>query len=100
MHNKMDSETNKLIFLLTDLKWSSQHQSGLAMAQLGPDWPDFTLRGPEVHQVAPTGAKGVFGPIGGQLGHHKDNLTMLRQTILSQYEYGHMYFRTPFYFAN
>ena len=62
---------------------------------MAPDWPDLTLRGPEVPKVAPTSYQAVIGPVGasqGQSGSVK--------TTLSQYEYEVVYLGTPFCFVN
>ena len=53
---------NRQEHIHTDLRWSSQHQSGLEMTQLAPDCPGHTLRGlrgPKLPQVDPTGLSGV-----------------------------------------
>ena len=87
------------VHILTDLKWSSQHQSGHEMTQLAPDWPDHTLRGPQGPQVAPTRLSGgvwvTRGPVVASQGH-----SGAVRTTSSQYEYVLVYFGTQFRFAN
>ena len=67
---------NRQVHIHTGLKWSSQHQSGLEMTRLAPDWPGHTLRGPHRPQVAPTGLLEVSRQLRSQSGHLKATLRL------------------------
>ena len=46
---------NRQEHIHTDLKWSSQHQSGLEMPQLATEWPGHPLRDQLGQLEAPEG---------------------------------------------
>ena len=90
---------NRQEHIHTDLKWSSQHQSGLEMTQLAPDCPGHTLRGPQGPQVNPTGLSGGVWATQGPVCASQSHSDALRTTS-GQYEYVLFYFGTQFCFAN
>ena len=59
---------NRQEHIHTDLKWSSQHQSGIEMTQLATDCNFRPLRGPQGPKVAPTGLSGGVWPTQGPVG--------------------------------
>ena len=89
---------NRQVHIHTDLKWSSQEQSGLEMPRLAPGWSGHTLRGPQWPHVAPTGlSRGVWAiqrPVGTSQGH-----SVSLRTTSGQYEYVLVSFRNPVLFC-
>ena len=77
---------NRQVHIHTDLKWSSQHQSGLEMPRVAPDWTGHTLRGLQGPQVTPTGLPGgvqaTQGPVTASQGH-----SGAVRTTSGEYEY-------------
>ena len=74
---------NRQVHIHTDLRWSSQYQSGLEMTWLALDSPGHTLRGPQGPPVAPTGLSGgvlaTQGPVGASQSHSDAVRTTLGQ---------------------
>ena len=87
------------VHIHTDLKWSSQHQSGIEMTQLATDCNFRPLRGPQGPKVAPTGLSGGVWPTQGPVGASQSHSDAVRTTS-GQYEYVLVYFGTRFCFAN
>ena len=90
---------NRQVHILTDLKWSSQHQSGLEMTRLAPDWPGHTMKGPQGPQVAPTGLSGAVWATQRPVRASQEHSEAVRTTS-GQYEYVLVYVGTRFSFAN
>ena len=86
---------NRQAHIHTDLKWSSQYQSGLEMTRLAPDCPGDTLKGPKGPPVAQTGLSGgvlaIQGPVRASQSHF-DAVT----TTSGQCEYVLVYFGPRF----
>ena len=80
---------NRQVHIHTDLKWSSQYQSGLEMTWLAPDCPGHTLRGPQGPQLPQLVSQGVPWPLRGQSGHLKATLMLWGppQAIVNMYLY-------------
>ena len=77
---------NRQVYIHTDLKWSSQHQSGREMPKLAADWPGHTLRGPKGPKVAQTGLSLVIwtlqGPVRASWGQ-----SVTAETTSGHYQY-------------
>ena len=90
---------NRQLHIHTDLKWSSQPQSGLELPQLAPEWPGHPLKDQLGQLGAPEGLSGYDRtsqePVGSSQGH-----SGTVRTASGPYEYVLVYFRTRVCFAN
>ena len=86
------------VHIHTDLKWSSEKQSGLEMPQLAAEWPRHPLRDQLGQHGATEGLSGYDQasqePVGASQGH-----SVPLRTTSGQYEYVLVSFRNPVLFC-
>ena len=87
------------VHIHTNLKWSSQRQSGLERPRLAPEWPGHPMRDQLGQLGAPEGLSGYDQASQEPARASQDHSCAVR-TNSGQYEYVLAYSGTPFCFAN